>query len=183
VVNGSWAIPASGTTLTTNGASGSILEINGGNLILNGNTLSAAVGQGLTIVFTGASGAPGFVLPGSSAKTATIDFGAPTTGPWSGVALYQDPALTTVSNQTYYGNGPFFNITGMIYAPYTNLTFSGDINHQTKGNDCIAFYVNQLTISGKGSIVSNPTSQCFQAGLNGLSGAPNTVAVRQALVQ
>jgi hypothetical protein len=176
-VNGSLAIPAGGTTITTSGASGSILEISGGNLILNGN-LTAAVGQGLTIVFTGASGAtPGFIT-GSS----TINFGAPTTGPWSGVALYQDPA-TGASSPSYGGNSPTFDITGLIYAPNANMAFIGAINHETGGYACIAFIVNTLTIKGTGSIFANPTSQCYRAGLSGLEPAPDTITVRQALVQ
>jgi hypothetical protein len=35
-------------------------------------------------------------------------------------------------------------------------------------------------VNGSGSIFTNPTSQCAQAGLNGL---PTILATRQALVQ
>ena len=148
-----------------------------GDLAVNG-TLTAAPGQGMTIVFTGVSGAAGFIT-----GSGTIDFGAPTSGPWSGVALYQNPALTSASNVTYSGNSPTFNITGLIYAPYASMTFSGAINHQTKGYACLAFYVDSLLINGAGSIFNNPTRQCFEAGLSGLPSAPDVMAVRQALVQ
>jgi hypothetical protein len=169
------------TTVTTSGTSGSIIEIVGGNLILNGNTLTAAFGQGLTIVFTGASGGtPGFI----TGNAGTLDFGAPTTGAWSGVALYQDPLMTGDSNPTYSGSSPTFKISGMIYAPNASMNFSGAINHETNGYACIAFIVNNLLINGNGSIFSNPTSQCYQfTGLQGLTSSPNTIAVRQALVQ
>jgi hypothetical protein len=174
------AIPAGGTTVTTSGASGSVIEIVGGNLILNGNTLSAAFGQGLTIVFTGPNGGtPGFITGNSG----TVDFGAPTSGPWSGLALYQDPLMTGNGNPTYTGSSPTFNITGMIYAPYATMSFKGAINHETGGYACIAFIVSTLQINGDGSIFKNPTSQCYEAGLGGLQSSPNTVAVRQALVQ
>lgn len=192
-VIGSLAIPAGGTTVTTSGASGSVIEVSGGNLVLNGN-LTAALGQGLTIVFTGnpvptaqVATAPGFIT-----GSGIIDFGAPTSGSWSGVALYQDPFMTGISSPTYGGSAPTFNITGMIYAPFANMMFKGAINHEggpaasckiNCGLACIAFFVNQLTIKGTGAIFNNPTSQCFQAGLNGLQSSPNSVAVRQVLVQ
>jgi hypothetical protein len=195
VLNGTVTVPPGGTTITTSGASGSVLEISGGNLNLNGNTLSAAFGQGLTIVFTGApiptsapvAVAPGFITGGSG----TIDFGAPTTGPWSGVALYQDPLMTGDSNSIYSGSSPNFYISGLIYAPNATMSFKGAINHEggptcqstTCGFACLAFIVNNLQINGDGSIFANATSQCFLAGLNGLQPAPGTVSVRQALVQ
>jgi Flp pilus assembly protein TadG len=175
-----WTISAATKILTDTSSAnkGTVLVMkNNANIILN-STLQADFGQALSIVFTGASGAPGFISGGSG----TIDFGAPTSGPWSGAALYQDPSLGA-SSVTYSGNKPTFNITGMIYAPKAAMTYSGAINHETGGYACIAFIVDSLLINGTGSIFDNPTSQCYQAGLSGLPTAPNTVAVRQALVQ
>lgn len=177
-----WTIGAGTTKVLTDTAStnkGTVLYMQGGaNIALTG-TLKADFGQALTIVFTNTAGAtPGFLTGGAG----TIDFGAPTSGPWSGVALYQDPA-TAANNVTYSGSSPTFNITGMIYAPNASMTFSGAINHETGGYACIAFYVSDLLINGTGSIFSNPTGQCNRAGLSGLPQAPNTVSVRQALVQ
>jgi len=165
-------------TDTSSANKGTVLYMqNGANIALTGK-LQADFGQGLTIVFTNASGA----TPGFLTGNGTIDYGAPTSGPWSGVALYQNP-LAGASNVTYSGNSPTFNITGLIYAPNASMTFQGAINHETSGYACIAFYVSDLLISGTGSIFANPTSQCNRAGLNGLPTAPNTVTVRQALVQ
>jgi hypothetical protein len=44
----------------------------------------------------------------------TLDIAAPTSGAWSGIAVYQDPALTTNVNISYAGNNPTWNITGLI---------------------------------------------------------------------
>jgi Flp pilus assembly protein TadG len=173
---GDLTVPAAGLTLTT-ASPGSVIIIEKGNLILKGN-LTAAVGSGLTIIFSGPTGTPaGFVT-----NNGVLDFGAPASGTWSGMAMYQDPALTTPTTQTYSGNKPTFNITGVLYLPYDKLTISGAINHQTGGNACIGVVADTITIKGTGSFFANPTSQCYQSGVS-LPGVPNSVSARQALVQ
>ncbi|QUD88594.1 pilus assembly protein TadG-related protein [Phenylobacterium montanum] len=184
-ITGNFTIPAgsAGTKATTN-TPGTVLVINNGNLVLNGNFTVA--NSGLTIVFTGtAGGAPGFIT-----GNGTIDYGAPSSGAWSGFAIYQDPAMTSPTNQVYSGNSPTFDITGLVYAPYTNLTFQGAINHETKssviaggGYACLSVVASNFTTSGTGSIFANPTSQCDRAGVSGLIPSPDSVLVRQALVQ
>ncbi len=76
---------SSGTVTVNTAAGGSVLYIyGGGNLnVPSGVTFQAAFGSGLTVVFTGPAGnnTPGF-LTGNG----TFDWGAPTSGTWSGVA-------------------------------------------------------------------------------------------------
>lgn len=173
---GDLTVPAAGLTLTT-AAPGSVIIIENGNLVLKGN-LTAPVGSGLTIIFSGtAGGSAGFVT-----NNGGLDYGAPASGTWSGMAMYQAPALTTSTSPTYSGNKPTFNITGVLYLPYSTLTISGAINHQTGGNACIGVVADKAIIKGTGSFFANPTGQCYQAGVT-LPGVPNTVSVRQALVQ
>ena len=179
VICGPLTIPAAGTTVTT-AASGSVIVIEDANLTLNGTMTTTNVASGLTIIFSGTSGSAGFI-----AGNGTLEYSAPTSGTWSGVALYQDPAMKTLTNPTYTGNSPTFDMTGLIYAPYANLTFKGAINHdlRTGGQACLAFVSYTMQTNGTGSIFANPTSQCGAAGLAGLPTAPNTVKFRQALLQ
>jgi Flp pilus assembly protein TadG len=177
--NGDLTIAANNTVTLTSTAPGGVIYIYGGrNLLLgSGSQLLGPTGSGVTIVFTGtAGGTPGFIT-----GTGTIDIGAPTSGTWSGVAVYQDNRMTTVSSRTYSGNSPTMNITGLVYAPYADITYSGAINHQTGGLSCLGMVARTVTVSGTGSIFANSTSQCYQAGLN-LPAGP-TQLFRQALVQ
>lgn len=171
--------------LTINGAvnvaagqSGGVIRIYNGNLVLKpGSSLVAPVGTGLTIIFTGTAGnnAAGF-MTGSG----TLDFGAPTSGTWAGVAVYQDSRMTKASDQIYSGNSPTFNITGLVHAPYANIGFKGAINHQTGGLACLSIISNTLEDKGGGSIFPNPTSQCYEARVTLPGGS---LVSRQALVQ
>ena len=52
----------------------------------------------------------------------TLDFNAPTTGPWKGIAIYQDPNLTTGVDISEAGNSPTWKITGMVYLPQSSVT-------------------------------------------------------------
>jgi len=176
-ITGNLTIPSGITTINTASPGTVLLIKGGGNIVLNGTLTTPGVSSGLTIIFTGTSGAAGFIT-----GSGTIEFSAPTSGTWSGVSLYQDPALTTVKSQTYSGSGPTFEITGLIHVPDANLAFSGAINHdvRTGGVACLAIVANTMQASGSGSIFTNPTSQCAQAGLNGL---PTVTVTRQALVQ
>lgn len=189
---GTLVIPSSGlnvcgpltianTVNVTTTAPGGVIRIYNSNLVLASSTarLVGPTTSGLTLVFTGTAG--GAVTPGFITGTGTVDIGAPTSGTWSGVAIYQDNRMTRASTRTYSGSSPAFNITGLVYMPRADVTFSGNIKHQTGGLKCLSMVVNSLTVSGAGSIFANPTSQCYQAGLN-LPQGPTTLN-RQALVQ
>jgi hypothetical protein len=140
-----------------------------------GNFTLTATG-GLTIVFTGTN-KPGFVT-GKGA----IDFRAPTSGAWSGIALYQNPALGAGQSKSA-GNGPNFFITGLIYASKTDLDINGAINKSTNGLTCVGIVAANVGISGQGSILQNATSQCYDAGLTQLPTVAGSGGARQALVQ
>jgi hypothetical protein len=47
---------------------------------------------------------------------------APTGGTWSGVAMYQDPSLTSGVDIAYTGNSPTWDLTGLIYLPHSSVT-------------------------------------------------------------
>src|SRR6202043_3309138 len=80
-----------------------VVVIENGQLDTNGYTLR---GSGLTIVFSGTNDSSYQHVPSGGG---TFDISAPTSGTWSGVALYQDPALTTNVDVSAAGNSPTWN--------------------------------------------------------------------------
>lgn len=140
--------------------SGAVLVIVNGRLDLNGKTLRTENGAALTIVFTGTSAGYTHAPTGNG----TLDITAPTSGPWSGVAMFQDPGLTTGVNISAAGNSPTWNITGLVYLPRASVTFSGAVNKSANGRSCFALVVDNITINGTGSILAN--GDCAAAGLD-----------------
>lgn len=96
-----------------------VVVIENGQLDTNGYTLR---GSGLIIVFSGSNDFSYQHVPSGGG---TLDISAPTSGTWSGVALYQDPALTTNVDVSAAGNSPTWNISGLVYLPHSSVTFSG----------------------------------------------------------
>jgi hypothetical protein len=114
----------------------------------------------VTVVFSGTSGSYTHAPTGGG----TLDIQAPKTGVWSGVALYQDPSLTTGVDISDAGNSPTWDITGLVYLPNANVTFSGAVNKSSNGDSCFALVVADITINGTASILSH--GGCAAAGLN-----------------
>jgi hypothetical protein len=141
---------------------GGTLVIENGNLDLNGHTLT---GTGLTIIFSGTGGSTYSNEIVSSQPHGTLNITAPTSGTWSGIAVYQDPAVAQQS-LTYAGITPVWNVTGVMYLPRTDLTADGAIGKPTGGYACITLVVNSISIGGTGDLFYlNPQSQCTLAGV------------------
>jgi len=152
---------AGDVTLTTV-SPGSVLVIENGQLDLNGHTLQTASGSALTIIFSGPT-VSGLSPTHSPTGGGTLDIQAPTSGTWSGVALYQDPNLTSGVDITYAGNSPTWNITGLVYLPHSSVTFKGAVNKSSNGASCFALVVDNITIDGTGDILAH--GSCAAAGL------------------
>jgi Flp pilus assembly protein TadG len=152
--------------VTINAPNGAVLVIQNGQLDTNGHTIRTANGSALTIVYSGDNGSYTHGPTGGG----TLDIQAPTSGPWSGVAMYQDPSLTTGVNQYDAGNSPTWNITGLVYMPHADVTFKGAVNKSSNGSDCFAMVVGNITIDGTGAILSH--GGCTQAGLTMPTGYP-----------
>ena len=147
--------------VTVNAPSGAVLVIDNGRLDLNGFTLQTSSGSGLTVLFTGSSGGGYIHAPTGSG---TLDIAAPTSGPWSGVAIYQAPPLTFAVNLSVARNNSTWNITGLVYLPHASVSFSGPANKSTSGLSCFVLVVDNLNVSGTASVLSQ--GQCGAAGLN-----------------
>jgi Flp pilus assembly protein TadG len=146
--------------VTINAPAGAVLVIENGQLDTNGFTLTTSSGSALTVVFSGDNSGSYTHAP---TGTGTLDIAAPTTGSWSGVAIYQDPKLTSGVDISAAGNSPTWNITGLVYLPHASVTFSGAVNKSSNGQSCFVLVVDNITINGTGSIL--PHSGCPAAGL------------------
>jgi Flp pilus assembly protein TadG len=138
------------------------LYIYNGDLDLNGYTLRTSPDAHLTIVFSGSNLYSHTITGGG-----TLDFQAPAKdsgSPWQGIALYQDPALTSGVDIASAGNSPTWDITGIAYFPHASVTFSGAVNKSSNGKSCFAMVVDNVTINGTGSILAH--GECGQAGVD-----------------
>jgi len=150
---------------TINAPSNAVLVIENGRLdITSGTTLQTASGSGLTVVFTGDPNNGTYQHYPSGGGT--LDIVAPTSGTWKGMVLYQDPNLIDTSNNldiSAAGNSPTWDLTGMVYLPNSNVTFSGAVNKSSNGLSCFGLTVGDILINGTADILSN--TQCAAAGL------------------
>jgi hypothetical protein len=94
-----------------------------------------------------------------------LDLAAPTSGPWSGVAIYQNPNLTSGLDVSAAGNSPTWNITGLVYMPHATVTLKGAIDKATAGKSCLVMVADNFQISGTAGILKTDIGQCPQAGL------------------
>jgi hypothetical protein len=152
--------------VTVNAPAGAVLIIENGQLDLNGNTFQTSSGSGLTLVFSGTNGsythAP---TDNTNGPGGVLDIAAPTGGNWSGVAIYEDPSLTSGVDVSAAGNSPTWDITGLIYMPHATLTLKGAIDKSNSGNQCVVMVADNFQISGTGGILKSDIGQCQQAGL------------------
>jgi hypothetical protein len=147
--------------VTVDAPAGAVLVIENGQLDTSGFSLTTTKGSGLTVVFSGSNSGSYTHAPTGGG---TLDITAPTSGPWSGVAIYQDPNLTSGVDISAAGNSPTWNITGLVYLPHSSVTFSGAVNKSSNGQLCFVLVVLDVTVNGTGSILPN-ASTCGQAGL------------------
>ena len=147
--------------VTINAPAGAVLVIENGQLDTNGYAIHTASGSAMTVVFSG-DNTSGYTHAPTGGGT--LDIQAPKTGPWSGVAMYQDPSLTSGVNISAAGNSPTWDITGLVYLPNANVTFSGAVNKSANGDACFAIVVADITINGTAQILAH--GGCAAAGLN-----------------
>jgi len=159
----------SGNPVTVSTAStGSVLVIEDGQLDLNGLTLQTASGSALTIIFSGdlTDTHTKYPTDNSSTGKGVLNIQAPTSGTWSGVAIYQDPNLPDLGGDLdvyYTGYQPAWDVTGLIYMPHASATFKGAVNKSSYGASCFVLVVDNVTIDGTANI--EETGGCAAAGL------------------
>jgi hypothetical protein len=145
-----------------------VLIIENGQLDLNGHALATSSGSAVTIVFSGGTNSgsynhmPADNTNGSGGK---LDIAAPTSGPWAGVAIYQDPSLTSIVDVADAGNSPVWNITGLVYMPHATVTLKGAVDKATAGKSCFVLVADNVQFSGTAGITKSDVGQCKAAGL------------------
>jgi hypothetical protein len=153
--------------VTINAPTGATLVVENGQLDLNGYTLRTANGSAITIVFSGTTGSYTHAPTDNSVgQSGILDIQAPTSGPWSGIAIYQDPNLSTGVDVTYKGNNPAWDITGLVYMPNADVTLNGAVNKSSNGASCMVMVAKSILISGTGSFYNQTPAGCLAAGLN-----------------
>jgi len=152
--------------VTVNAPAGAVLIIENGQLDLNGNTFQTSSGSALTLVFSGTNGAYTHApTDNTNGPGGVLDIAAPSSGTWSGVAIYEDPSLTSGVDVSAAGNSPTWDITGLIYMPHATLTLKGAIDKSNSGKQCVVMVADNFQISGTGGILKSDIGQCQQAGL------------------
>lgn len=141
--------------------SDAVLVIRNGELSTAGHSMKTASGSSLAIVFAGSNNLLYNHTPNGSGK---LDITAPTSGIWSGVAMYQDPALTTGVQLSNPGSSPAWAFTGLVYLPHADLEFKGSVGKSSAGKRCTVIVANSIVIKGTGLILS--TVECGAAGLD-----------------
>ncbi|HWE48075.1 MAG TPA: TadE/TadG family type IV pilus assembly protein [Caulobacteraceae bacterium] len=180
---------------------GTTVIIYNGTLDFAGFTLSTTSTSHTTIVFTGTTLTDPGVTNGAlqfpagctgkgKSKCSDVDYypqgdgvldiSAPTSGTWSGVAVYVNPNLTTGTGRSidgsFAGNGVTWDIQGLYYSPNSSMSFSGAENKDSNQLSCFSLVVKNFSTNGTGSIFSSPTNQCTQAGLVPPTGVGSTRA-------
>ena len=156
------------TVINTPPGSPAVLVIENGQLDLNGHALTTADGSAVTLVFSGAdtagtnyTRAPTDNTNGSGGR---LDINAPTSGPWSGVAIYQDPSLTRGLDVAAAGNSPTWNISGLIYMPHASVTLKGAVDKAAHGQSCVVMVADNFQISGTAGILQTDIGHCHARG-------------------
>jgi Flp pilus assembly protein TadG len=178
-----------GNVQITSASPGSVIIIENGMLDLHNYLMQSLAGSGVTIIFYSPQGSAeaytsggtptNFVCatPGcgpGSANGSILDISSPTSGEWSGYALFQDMNLplqgstncTGNDKWAYSGSSPTWNISGIVDFNRTDFCVSGAINKATNGFTCLTIVDNTTHVNGTGNIFyTNPQSQCAQQGV------------------
>lgn len=158
------------------------LVVQNGRFDLNGHTIKTATGASATILFSGTNNVTYSHYPTSMSGGGTIDIAAPTSGTWSGVAMYVDPSITNNVSFTYSGNDPTWDISGLVYFPKADVTFSGAVNKSATGAACFVLVSYTVLVNGTANIFANNTG-CTSAGLTPPGESIGGAGTREKLVQ
>jgi hypothetical protein len=137
----------------TVGTNGDKVNLNPGIYVINGGSLHFESGSG-NASNTGGSGVF-FYLVGNASLTidngANVNLTAPTSGTYSGILIFQDPADTQALS-IQGGSNTSFN--GAIYAPSSNVNLANGSSNAISA-DLVA---KTLTMAGGGTLSSTASS-------------------------
>ncbi|HTI87630.1 MAG TPA: pilus assembly protein TadG-related protein [Alphaproteobacteria bacterium] len=149
----------------------SSLTFQNGTFIVDGGSFTANSGstitvQNATIILTSSTGTnyPNVNIAGGS----TVNMSAPTTGPFAGIAMMQDPN-TPLNTQNNFLGGSSQNINGVLYFPATDMKFAGGAT--SGGASCTQIVADQVTFAGNVQLNSN----CNGSGTKKITSPPQLV--------
>jgi len=143
-----------GATLTMNAG---VYIVDSGDFSVSSSTLIAT--SGVTVIVTSSSNHYGGVAISGGSNYTHI---APSSGSTAGIAIYIDRNAPSGSNNISGGSSA--TITGAIYMPSQNLTYSGGSN---SGTGCTQLVALTFTFSGPSTVDKN----CGSVPVAGLQGA------------
>jgi hypothetical protein len=142
------------------------IYINGGNVDFKG-TFNCT---GCTIILTNSSTAANATIGSWDTNAqASNNIVAPTTGPYAGIAIYQDRRATGGTNKVNGGSGNV--IQGAIYFPKTTLQINGS---GTAVSLCAMWVAKDIVLTGNSGIAISAPDDASCAG----SGMPSASSVR-----
>ena len=112
-----------------------VYYIEGGNFAIAGS--ATATGTGVTFFIASPSSV-------SFTGNQAVNFTAPTSGTYSGIAFFGDRAGTPSSNNTFTG-GSTLTITGAIYFPTQSVNYSGG---SASASNCTQLIADTIKVSG-----------------------------------
>jgi Flp pilus assembly protein TadG len=141
-----------------------LIVIENGSLNVANNASVSVARTG--IVLTGDNTVASSVnFPNGNGKTGSLTLSPPldASNPWQGVALFQDPKLTSnVDNK--WGPGTDFNADGLVYLGNSNVVTDG--NTSSANAKCSKFVMNSFTTNGKVTLDFDQTvASCAAIGL------------------
>jgi hypothetical protein len=122
--------------------------INGGGLTFGGGITTS--GSNLMFYLTGTNATYASV---TIANGVTVTFSAPTSGTYQGILFYQNRSITSGSNATFAG-GATMNLSGTLYFPTTDVSFSNGVAAEANSTAIVA---NEVSITGGTNITYDPT--------------------------
>lgn len=145
--------------VTISNAGTGALVIENGQIDMNGNNLTV---NNTAVVFSGTNSFTATHIVDDNShpgNKSVLTISPPASGPFQGVSMYQDPLLIPTSSPTGLdyaaaGNGPTWNISGMVYLPNSDVTIKGAINKDGVGA-CFGLVVKTISISGTGYIIDH----------------------------
>ncbi len=123
--------------------------VNGASFSVSGGGALTSAGAAVTLVFTNGA---------TASISSTLNLTAPTSGPLSGLAIFEDPAATVSnSNKFSFTGGSNLRIVGAIDLPTAAVTYSGS---SISNSPCTQLIANTIDFTGSASFANN----CASAG-------------------
>jgi hypothetical protein len=166
---GDLTLSGSGSLLDSNPTSDTLIVVENGSVnITSGANITTAR---TALVLTGNNSyASQINFPKGNGQSATLSLSAPSdpSGPWQGVALYEDPSLTYGVDNSW-GPGATLNVDGLAYLGNSNVTTDG--NTGSNNSQCSKFVFNSFTTNGSVDLqLQQQTNACNAIGLKQWSG-------------